>query len=75
MTPLDILAYTVRLTGVALAIPGLWFLAGGLRVVVSGRMDERRRAAKSIKRGAVLSIMAGIVVRWNLARELDDRIG
>jgi hypothetical protein len=62
VTPQEILANFVRLVGWLLAIGGLWFLAGGLRVVVSGRIDERRRSAQSIKRGIVLSIVSALML-------------
>ena len=50
---------------------GLWFSAGGMRVVVSGRIDERRRSAGSLKRGLPLLAFGLILlfggtwlVRW-----------
>jgi hypothetical protein len=43
-----------RIVGLLLVLPGLWLSAGGLRVVVSGRIDERRRSARSLKIGLPL---------------------
>lgn len=42
------------IVGLLVTLAGLWFSAGGLRVVVSGRIDERRRSASSLKRGVVV---------------------
>jgi hypothetical protein len=42
-------------------LPGLWFAAGGMRVVVSGRIDERRRSANSLKLGLPL-VLLGLLV-------------
>lgn len=44
----------LRFIGLALTVVGLWYSSGGLRVVVSGRIDERRRSANSLKRGLPL---------------------
>ncbi len=54
MTVLEVVANLVRLVGVVMTIVGLWYSAGGLRVVVSGRIDERRKSANSLKRGLPL---------------------
>jgi hypothetical protein len=51
----------LRIAGLLLVVAGLWFAAGGMRVVVSGRIDERRKAAGSLKRGLPL-VVAGIVM-------------
>jgi hypothetical protein len=37
-----------------MTVGGLWCSVGGLRYVVSGRIDERRRSANSLKRGLPL---------------------
>jgi O-antigen/teichoic acid export membrane protein len=50
----DTIANIVRFLGLAVVIAGLWFSAGGLRVVVSGRIDERRRSSQSLKVGLPL---------------------
>lgn len=55
------LANAVRLVGLFLTVSGLWFSAGGMRVVVSGRIDERRKSAKSLKFGLLL-LAVGVIV-------------
>lgn len=54
MTLLELLGNVVRFTGLLATFIGLWFSAGGMRVVVSGRLDERRRSADSFKLGLPL---------------------
>jgi hypothetical protein len=44
----------LRFVGFFFVLPGLWLSAGGLRVVVSGRIDERRRSERSLKLGLPL---------------------
>ena len=51
----------LRLVGFVLTVWGLWKSAGGMRVVVSGRIDERNRAAKSLRFGLPL-LIAGLVL-------------
>jgi hypothetical protein len=60
-----------RFAGLAFTIVGLWLLAGGMRVVVSGRIDERRRSASSLRIGlpllgfGLLLLFGGTcLVRW-----------
>lgn len=57
MTVLEVLANVVRFVGLAMAVVGLWYSARGLRVVVSGRIDERKKSAQSLKRGLPLLII------------------
>ena len=57
MTALEVLAIVVRFVGLVVVLPGLWFVAGGLRMVVSGRIDERRRSANSLKLGSPLLVV------------------
>lgn len=57
MSLLVVLANLLRLAGLLVVIPGLWFAAGGIRVVVSGRIDERRSSAKSLKLGVPLVLI------------------
>ncbi|MEX2316368.1 MAG: hypothetical protein WD669_04390 [Pirellulales bacterium] len=57
MSGLEIVANLVRIFGLVLVLPGLWLSVGGLRVVVSGRIDERNRSAKSLKRGLPLLVV------------------
>jgi hypothetical protein len=54
VTKLEVLANVLRFAGLLVAVAGLWLSAGGMRVVVSGRIDERRKAATSLKRGLPL---------------------
>jgi O-antigen/teichoic acid export membrane protein len=61
VTALETLANALRFAGLLVTIAGLWFSAGGMRVVVSGRIDERRKSASSLKFGLPL-LLAGIVV-------------
>jgi hypothetical protein len=51
---MDAVANVVRFVGLVVTGMGLWYSAGGLRVVVSGRIDERRRSASSLKWGLPL---------------------
>jgi hypothetical protein len=61
VTALQLVATTLRILGLLLVLPGLWFTAGGLRVVVSGRIDERRRSAQSLRHGLPL-LVAGLLL-------------
>ncbi len=61
MTALETLANALRFAGLLVTIAGLWFSATGMRVVVSGRIDERRKSASSLKFGLPL-LISGIVV-------------
>jgi len=61
VTSLELLASVVRFVGLVVVLPGLWFAAGGMRVVVSGRIDERRRSLNSLKLGVPLVVL-GIVL-------------
>ena len=54
MTPIETLGNVARFAGLLVTIIGLWFSAGGMRVVVSGRIDERRRSAMSLKKALIL---------------------
>jgi hypothetical protein len=57
MMLLRVLGYALSLIGFLSAVFGLWSVAGGLRVVVSGRMDEREQSAKSIKIGVPFAVV------------------
>ncbi len=61
MTPLEVLGNVALFAGLLVTIVGLWFSAGGMRVVVSGRIDERRRSAMSLKKALVL-LAVGLVL-------------
>jgi O-antigen/teichoic acid export membrane protein len=54
-------ANIVRFVGLAIVIAGLWYSAGGMRVVVSGRIDERRRSSRSLRFGLPL-VVAGLLL-------------
>jgi uncharacterized membrane protein len=56
-------ATLLRLVGLVLIVFGLWKLAGGMRVVVSGRIDERNRASKSLRIGLPLLVL-GLAVEF-----------
>jgi hypothetical protein len=53
----ETIANILRFAGLAVSIAGLWHLAGGMRVVVSGRIDERRRSAKALRFGVPLLLV------------------
>jgi hypothetical protein len=57
----EIVANFIRIVGLLLVLPGLWFSAGGMRVVVSGRIDERKRSASSLRIGLPL-LVVGVVM-------------
>jgi hypothetical protein len=57
------LATVVRIVGLVLIVYGLWKSSGGMRVVVSGRIDERNRASKSLKIGLPLLVL-GLAVEF-----------
>lgn len=61
MTIFVLLANAIRFVGLIITLGGLWFTAGGMRVVVSGRIDERRKSRKSLKLGLPL-LAAGLVL-------------
>jgi len=61
VTSLEVLGNMARFTGLLVTVVGLWFSAGGMRVVVSGRIDERRRSAMSLKKALVL-LTVGLVM-------------
>lgn len=58
---LEFLANLVRFIGLAMTVVGLWYSASGVRIVVSGRIDERRKSAESLKRGLPL-LAAGLLL-------------
>jgi hypothetical protein len=60
---MEAFAGLLRLVGLLLAFVGLWYSVGGLRVVVSGRIDERRRSANSLKRGLPMLIAGLLLLR------------
>jgi hypothetical protein len=58
---LALFSILLRLGGLTVIIIGLWFSAGALRLVVSGRIDERNEAEKSLKVGLPL-FFVGVVL-------------
>jgi hypothetical protein len=56
-------ATLVRIVGLVLIVYGLWKSSGGMRVVVSGRIDERSHASKSLKIGLPLLVL-GLTVEF-----------
>jgi hypothetical protein len=61
VTPLEVLGNVARFAGLLVTIVGLWFSARGMRIVVSGRIDERRRSAMSLKKALIL-LAVGLVL-------------
>jgi O-antigen/teichoic acid export membrane protein len=60
---LEIFGNVTRFAGLLVTFAGLWFSAGGMRLVVSGRIDERRRSAYSLKVGLPLLVLGlGLLV-------------
>jgi hypothetical protein len=57
----ETIANILRLGGLVVSVAGLWYLAGGMRVVVSGRIDERQQSAKSLRLGVPL-LLTGLVL-------------
>jgi hypothetical protein len=57
MTVLEFVANVIRVVGTVMTVVGLWYSAGGLRVVVSGRIDERKKSASSLRRGLPLLVV------------------
>ena len=50
-------AAALQLIGMMCTLLGLWLVVNGVRVVVSGRVDERRRATSSLKWGIPLLVI------------------
>ncbi len=63
MNALRVVGELLLAVGLMSAAFGLWCAAGGLRVVVSNRMDEQKASGKSA-RFAVLYIVAGLVLTF-----------
>jgi hypothetical protein len=61
MIALRVLGYVLAAIGVCAAAFGLWSVAGGLRVIVSGRLDERSRSGKIAKIGIPFAV-GGVVL-------------
>jgi hypothetical protein len=61
MTALKMLGNAMWLIGLLATVFGLWCVAGGLRVVVSRRPEERERSSLSAKVG-VPFVVGGVVL-------------
>jgi len=61
VSALEALVVVIRFVGLVLVVPGLWFAANGVRVVVSGRIDERRRAGSALRRGVPM-LLVGLLL-------------
>jgi hypothetical protein len=57
----ETIANIVRFVGLAITVAGLWYSAGGMRIIVSGRIDERRRSSQSLKFGLPL-VAVGVLL-------------
>ncbi len=56
MTSWELVARLLQFVGLLVVVFGLWNCARGMRVVVSGRIDERRESGRSLKVGIALLI-------------------
>jgi hypothetical protein len=63
MNAVKLLGDALLIAGVMSAVFGLWCAAGGLRVVISNRVDEQRRGGRSAK-FAVSFILAGLILSF-----------
>jgi hypothetical protein len=61
MTAWQVVAVVMRLVGLVCVLPGLFFAAGGVRTVVSGRIDERKKSASALRVGLPLLVI-GVVL-------------
>jgi multidrug efflux pump subunit AcrA (membrane-fusion protein) len=59
---MELIANSIRLAGLLVVLPGLWLSAAGMRVVVSGRIDERTRSARSLRLGIPLLILGVLML-------------
>lgn len=62
MTFWEVVAVVVRLVGLVCVVPGLFLAAGGVRTVVSGRIDERKRSAHAMRWGLPLLVIGVAMV-------------
>ena len=51
MTAWQVVAMLIRFVGLVCLLPGLFLAAGGVRTVVSGRIDERKKSANALRWG------------------------
>ncbi len=59
---MEVIANVLRFIGLLITVSGLWQLAGGVRLVVSGRIDEKQRSARSVKIGLPLLVIGVILL-------------
>ncbi|HEY3393389.1 MAG TPA: hypothetical protein VGK58_11830 [Lacipirellulaceae bacterium] len=62
MTTWELLGKLLQFAGFFVVVSGLWFSARGMRVVVSGRLDERRQSARSLMLGISLLIIGTLLL-------------
>jgi hypothetical protein len=63
MNALRIVGELLLAIGVLSAVFGIWCAAGGLRVVISNRTDEKKQSGRSA-RFAVLYIVVGLILSF-----------
>jgi hypothetical protein len=61
MSAWQMVAVVMRLAGLSCVLPGLFFAANGVRMVVSGRIDERKSSAGALQRGLPL-LLVGVLL-------------
>jgi hypothetical protein len=62
MTVWQVVAVVVRIVGLVCVVPGLFLAAGGVRTVVSGRIDERKRSANALRFGLPLLVVGVLLL-------------
>jgi hypothetical protein len=62
MTAWQVVAMLVRLVGLVCLLPGLFLAAGGVRTVVSGRIDERKKSANALRLGLPLLVIGVLLL-------------
>jgi hypothetical protein len=62
MTAWQVVAALVQVVGWACVVPGLFFAANGVRIVVSGRIDERQSSARALRWGLPLLVIGVVLV-------------
>jgi hypothetical protein len=62
VTTWEVFVRLLQFIGLFVILLGLWFSARGMRVVVSGRLDERRQSARSLKLGIPLLIVGTLLI-------------
>jgi len=62
MTLWQVVAAVVRLVGLVCVVPGLFLAASGVRTVVSGRIDERKRSARALRLGLPLLVVGVLLL-------------